>query len=297
MKRTKQKKPRARRGIAKPPGHSRLEPREVRLELLLAWGGFFTTPQAALAGGYPKPRRAQRRLRVPLDRGHTKIVLQGGALHRPSIHVLTELGREYLIEKGLLDPSYRVPRLPREQKRAHALLVRDVFAAFAAADGTGKLRLQDFRFEGELTRAEPFRRLGLVPDALATIVLNSGESKTICVEADASTETTTTLRKKFSRWRALLDGWQSPWPLLLIVTPGEGRRRTLAGILSEAGLGSHCLTVLISELPNLVGAMSTPHDPVARPDRSERRTIVSQPPRVTVLSTEPGAAFRALRSQ
>ena len=260
-------------------------------------GWILTTPQAALAGGYPKPRRAQRRLRVPLDRGHTKIVLQGGALHRPSIHVLTELGREYLIEKGLLDPSYRVPRLPREQKRAHALLVRDVFAAFAAADGAGKLRLQDFRFEGELTRLEPFHRLGLVPDATATVVLKSGESRTVCVEADGSTETTTTLRKKFLRWRAVFDGWHPPVPILLVVTPREGRRRTLAGIMNEVGLASHSLALLATELSSFVGDISTPHDPIARPDHSARRTIVSQPPRVTVLSTEPGAAFRALRSQ
>jgi hypothetical protein len=290
-------KARARRGVAKAPGHTRLGVREERTQLLLAWAGFLTTPQVTLAAGYPKPRRAQSRLRVLLDHGQTKIILQGGALHRPSIHMLTDLGREHLVEHGLLDPAYRIPRLPREQKRAHALLVRDVFAALAAADGMGRLRLQDFRFEGELSHVEPFRQLGLVPDAMATVVPESGQSRTLCLEADASTETTTTLRKKFSRWRALLDGWVRPLPLLLVVTARDGRRCTLAAIMTETGLDTIGIVRLRSDLQNFVNELNTTRDPSARLGRSERGTVLSQPSRVTVLSSQTNAAFRLLRSE
>lgn len=282
------------RGVARPPGHRQIEPREERTQLCIAWSGFLTTHQAMLAGGYPTLRRAQHRLRVLLDHGHTKVVLQGGALHRPSIHILTDRGREYLIERGMLDREYCSPRLPREQKRFHAIMVRDVFAALAAADGVGRLRLQDFLFEGDLSRREPYCRLGLIPDAVATVTGRSGIPETVCVEADAGTETTTTLRKKFARWRAVFDGWQVPLPTLLVVGSREGRRRTLEVMLREAKLDRHALVLLTSELERFIDRLGTSHAPAARVGRSERRTVVVQLPRVTALSGAPGAAFRAL---
>lgn len=284
-------RPRARRGVAQAGRHTRPGPREERALLLLAWAGFLTTAQVAKAARYPSLRRAQRRLRVWLDRSFTRVSLQSGALHLPSIHAPTSKAREYLTEAGRLGPNYPVPRLPRPQKRAHALLVRDVFVAFARADTEARLRLEDFQFENDLARVERFRAARLIPDGIAT-VFRDGERFTVAVECDTGSETTTTLRKKFASWRRLLDAWRPPRLTLLAVVEREGRRRTLARLMTEAGMGEMSLAVLVDELDAVVDALTWPHEVAARGGRTERRTA-----RVQVVEDveNPGGSRGAFR--
>lgn len=285
-------KPRATRGVPQTDRHTRLGPREDRALLLNVWAGFLTTAQSAEAAGYPSLRRCQRRLRVLLDRGLTRVELQSGALHLPSLHVPTRKAIERLIEDGRIPADYRVPRLPRAQKRAHALLVRDVFAAFAAAETRGALRLDDFRFDSELAREEPFRAAGLIPDGIATVSMGSGEAVTVAVEADTGTETTTTLRKKFAKWRAVLDVWHPPRLTLVVVCEREGRRSTLMRLVTEARIDETGLAILAGDVRALVTSLTAPHGSVAAPTRVEWRTHVIGPAALTTDSVAAGPPAR-----
>ncbi|HET9929578.1 MAG TPA: replication-relaxation family protein [Polyangiaceae bacterium] len=287
-------KSRARRGVPQPTSLTRPGRKERRALLLTVWAGFLTTAQIAEAAGYSSLRRAQRRLRTLLDRGHLRVELQSCALHLPSLHVPTRRAIETLIEDGELPAGYRPPRLPRAQKRPHALLIRTVFIAFAAAETRGALRLTDFRFDSHLTREEPFHGIGLIPDAIATLALPDGSYATIAVEADAGTETTTTLRKKFAKWRAILDMWQPPRFTLLVVAEREGRRRTLARLMTEARIGDVGLAVVAAEVRGFVASLAEPHGPAARSDRAERRTRVLEPREVAGDRHVVGAAFRVI---
>jgi len=186
-----------------------------------------------------------------------------------------------------------VPRLPRAQKRAHALLVRDIFAAFAAAEAQGQLRLDDFQFDSDLGRMEPFRTVGLIPDGIATM-RGANNTVTIAIEADTGSETTTTLRKKFTKWRAVLDVWNPPGLTLLVVAERQGRRQTLARLMSEARLDEIGVALLVSEARSFVDGVAAPFDLAARGNRAERRGGVVQ---VRDIAEAPGAtqpAFRVL---
>ncbi len=283
---------RLKRGIRARTTRSRIEPRDQRVLRLLAWAGFLTTQQLRIANGYPSLRRTQQRLRALLDHDWLRTELQDQALHRPSIHLLTTQAKEQLVQEGVIDEGYRIPRLPRASKRSHALLVRDVFAALAGGDASLQFRFEDCRFEGDLAREEPFRSIGLIPDAVATVRKRSGEIITWAVEGDAGTETTTTLRKKCQRWRAVLDIWQPPELTLLFVTLREGRRKTLESLAGETGLRSVAVTALTDHIQNLVAALESAHEPHVQSIRAERRTSLAKP-RVTVLdSPSPNGAFR-----
>ena len=263
-------KSRAVRGVPQVGRHTRLGPREDRGLLLLVWAGFLTTSQLAMAAGYPTVRRAQRRLRVLLDHGLTRSELQSGALHLSSLHVPTRKAVERLVEDGRISADDRMPRLPRAQKRAHALLIRDTFAALAAAEVRGALRLDDFRFDSDLTREEPFRAAGLIPDGIATV--SAGDSPgTVALEVDTGNETTTTLRMKFAKWRAILDVWHPTGLTLLVVAEREGRRQTLARLMSEARIGEVGVAMLAMDVHAFVASISSPDDLAARGGRTERR--------------------------
>jgi hypothetical protein len=286
---------RARRGVPDHGRSTRPGPREQRVLLLLAWAGFLTTEQVRLAGGYPTLRRAQRRLRTLLDHGLIRAELQGGVLHRPSIHLPTAAARERLMADGELQPGYRVPRLPRAQKLGHALLVRDVFAAFAAADLGRGCRLEDFRFDSDLSDEEPFHSAGLVPDAIASVRLASGGVKTFAVEADTGCETSPTLRRKLARWRAVLDVLRPQPVTLLAVATRETRRRTLAELMLEARINEDGVAVLVTDVASVLLPWGTPHDYAVQPGRSERRSALAQPLRVVVVSRGRPGPFWTLR--
>lgn len=287
---------RARRGVPQAGRLTRPGPREERALLLLCWAGFLTTSQLASAAGYPSLRRAQRRLRVWLDRGFTRVELQSGALHLPSLHVPTARAREYLVEAGRLDAGHVVPRAPRPQKRAHALLARDVFVGLLAAEVRGELGIADFQFDSDLTRSEPYRSAGLIPDGVAVLEVAT-ERKTLALEADTGSETTTTLRKKFTKWRGIVDGWTGPDLVLLAIATGDGRRRTLERLMREAGLGDVSQVVVRDELHHVVRGLAQPRDLYVRHGRTERRTSIAQDPETAGVGRGRERAFRVFEDE
>jgi hypothetical protein len=286
------KRERAKRGAAQTGRHNRLGPREIRALLLLAWASYLSTNQLQRGAGYTTLRRAQRRLRVPLDHGLTRVVLQSDALHRPSLHLLTPSGCEYLVERGLAEARLRPGRPPRAQKRLHGLLIRDVFVEFLHAEIRGALTLEDFRFDSDLTHDALNQEHGLIPDGLATVREPDGASRVIAIECDTGEESTKTLRKKFSRWRTALDAWRRERCALLVVAIGDNRLRTIGQILRETRLDDCALAILSKGLTQAIEAITTPHDHAARPGRSERRTVVAQLPRLQVISPPANQPFR-----
>jgi hypothetical protein len=289
---TRTKHVRAKRGTAQVGRHNRLGPREIRALLLLAWATYLSTNQLHRGAGYTTPRRAQRRLRVPLDHGLTHVVLQSEAMHRPSLHLLTSAGCEYLIEHGLADARLRPGRPPRAQKRRHGLLIRDVFVEFLHAEIRGALTLEDFQFDSDLTRDPLNEEHGLIADGLAIVREPNGAGRIFGIECDTGEESTKTLRNKFSRWRTALDEWRRERCTLFIVATGESRLRTIGLILRETGLNDCAFTILSKDIAQAIEAMTTPHDHAARPGRSERRSVVAQLPRLRVISSRPNSAFR-----
>lgn len=292
---TQTKRERARRCATQEGRHSRLGPREIRALLLLAWASFLSTAQLRRGVGYTTPRRAQRRLRVPLDQGLTRVVLQSEAMHRPSLHLLTTAGCEYLVEHGLVDGAPRPGRPPRAQKRQHALLIRDVFVELLHAEHCGALALEDFRFDSDLTRDWLHTDHGIIPDGLALVRATGGAGRMFGIECDTGEESTKMLRKKFASWRSALDSWHRERCTLLVVATGEKRLRTIGGILRDCRLDACALTLLASDIERVIDVVAAPHDHAARPGRTERRTVVVQVPRLQVVSAGTNAAFRHQR--
>lgn len=253
---------------------------ERDLEVLseIAWAGILSTSQICRLH-FPSRRRTQRRLRALLDHGLVRAHLQGEALHRENIYTLTPLGVDRLFEVGAFpDGPPRVFRIPRPQKLGHALAVREVFVALRMAEREDRLRLTDFRFEEELAGGWLGRDAGLIPDGLA-VVERSGSEQVLVLEVDLGTETSTTLRPKLAAYRRAFDcglGYLgSATTRLLVAAVSEPRSATLLRLSTEAGLGDRGRVVLLDALPDFIRAW-WPHEPAARPDRTERSVTEPQ---------------------
>ena len=263
----------------------------------LAWAGVLTTAQLQRLH-FPSRRRAQRRLRALLDHGLVRAHLQGELLQRDNLYTLSQLGLDRLVEEGAFpDGPPALARVPALPKQRHALAVRDVFVAFRAEEQAGRFALADFRFEGDLAREPAFKGHAIIPDALA-VVAARGREASVLVEVDAGTETTTTLQAKFAKWREAFGArhgvFGAAMTRLAVVALREGRRRTLARIVEEAGLAARTATLLLDTLPAYLAA-SWPHDPAARPGGTERPP---SPPKTAALPGDGDAdeaAFRPAR--
>lgn len=270
--------------------------RDLRVMEDLAWAGVLSTAQVERLH-FPSRRRTQRRLRALLDHGLVRAHLQGELLQRDNLYTLSQLGLDRLVEEGAFpDGAPVLARVPAVPKQRHVLAVRDVFVAFRAQEQAGRFSLTDFRFEGELAREPAFKDHGIIPDALA-VVSTGGSEVSVLVEVDAGTETTTTLKAKFAKWREAFGsrhgvfGAATTW--LAVVALREGRRRTLGRLVEEAGLLPRTETLLVDALPARL--TSWPHDPAARPGVTERPAFL---PKSTVSpgAGEAGeAAFRPVR--
>jgi hypothetical protein len=244
----------------------------------IAWAGVLSTRQVCRIH-FPSRRRAQRRLRALLDHGLVRAHLQGEALHRENVYTLTSLGVDRLIERGAFpDGPPRPFRVPRPQKFAHALAVREVFVAFRSAEREERLRLTDFRFEEELAGGWLGRDAGLIPDGLA-VVESGGSEQVLLVEVDLGTETTTTLRAKLAAYRRAFEcglGFLgSATTRLLVAAVSETRGATLLRLSAESGLGDRRSVVLLDGLPDFI-RIWWPHEPSAPPGHGERSASGSE---------------------
>lgn len=270
-------------------------PRDLDFLGTLYWAGVLSMPQIERLF-FPSRRRAQQRMRALLDRGLVRAHLQGDALHRPNVYTLTPAGRTLLIDAGRLAPDTAAPRaLPRLSKLAHALAVREVFAAFLGAEHAGHLRLDDFRFDGDLGAEPVFRGARLVPDALA-LVSHDEETRTIGIEVDLGTEPHAVLKAKLANWHRLLGQASGVVPAsaaLLLVAPKEGRRTSLVRLAADAGLAGRALVLAPEELGAALVA-GWPWEAFAPPIRAERRGKATEDSGFTPLSPAEDEAFRPL---
>lgn len=244
----------------------------------LAWARYLGTGQIA-ALHFPSRRVAQRRLRALLDRGFVGASLQGGALHADSIFRLAPAGVRWLAEDGADEGVLAATRAPRLRSLPHGLAVRDVFVVLRRAEARAELVLDDFLFEGDLMGAEPFRRVGIVPDALAVLGLGEG-ARRLAFEIDLGTEPLAVLRGKFARYASAFAAGAVD-ELVVVV---HGARRLLATLLEQARLPSSRV-VHHADLAQDLGACSrAPFAPPLRPARTPLASESAVPPRESVLS-------------
>ncbi|MDB4931668.1 MAG: Replication-relaxation [Myxococcaceae bacterium] len=270
--------------------------RDLDLLGVLYWAGLLSMPQLERLF-FPSRRRAQQRMRALLDRGLVRAHLQGEALHRPNVYTLAPTGRSLLIDAGRLGPEAAPPRaLPRVSKLAHALAVREVFAAFLGADRNGHLRLDDFRFEDELVAEPAFRGAKVIPDALALVTREEG-MRTVGIEVDLGTEPHAVLRAKLETWRRLVEHGRSEavptTTALLLTASSEGRRASLLRLASEVGLAARTLALLPNHLGTAL-AEGWPWTLFAPPLLAERRGMRSEDVEFTPLLVDENEAFRPL---
>lgn len=285
---------RLKRGVADPGARNVVgEGRDRDVLELIVWAGYLTTGQVA-ALRFPTRRRAQRRLRALLDHGLVRAHLQGDSLHRDNFYTPTPRALEWLAERDAFpEGPPRVLRLPRPQKLAHALGIRDAFVEFVRAEREGLLALDDFLFDGDLTRDPRFVPYRLVPDGVAA-VRRGADAFTVGVEYDRGTETTATLRVKFANWRAALAGAQACGAphRLLVVARGVRRAASVRRLLAETGVDAW--SELVGEgAAGALLASGWPFGPAARAGRTERPVPSPETPGFRAIGLVPPAAFGA----
>lgn len=264
--------------------------RDVELLELVAWAGLLTTSQVAQLL-FPSRRTAQRRLKACADHRLVRMHQQG-ALHLERFVTLTATGVEFLIEHGLGEESIRPGRAVRQQKLAHTLAIRQVFTEFICAEQQRGRQLDDFLFDGDLSRTEPYQSAGIVPDGLATrSTPPDGPTLTTAVEVDLGTETTKTLRRKLgaygSIWRAEVA--TAPDDLLCVVRT-DSRRRLIERLAQEAGIRTRTRVVRLTELPEVARECTRP---VFAPTvRAARIAAPAQSSEFRPVSNSSSAAFR-----
>lgn len=257
----------------------------------IVWAGYLTTGQVT-ALRFPTRRRAQRRLRALLDHGLVVAHLQGDALQRETFFTPTPKALAWLDERGAFPTGApRTLRLPRPQKLAHALGIRDVFVAFLLAEREGRFTLGDFRFDGDLTRDPTFAPRRLIPDGLASVA-RDGASFRVGVEYDRGTETTTTLRVKFRAWRELLAESSAPPLRLLAVVRGSRRADSVERLLAEVGAAPWSAVVEEGSAGDLL-ARRWPFELAARAGRTGRPTASPEAMGFRPLGVAAPAAFGA----
>lgn len=230
------KKARVQRLVANSATSSVVGKADEDLLSLIVWAGFLTVTMMLRITPRSR-RRAQRRVRVLFDHGLVRAHLQGEALHREQVYIVTQKGIEYLVEHGLLeDGRLRPTRLPRLARLPHALFVRSIFTEFVVAEREAVLDRVDVRFDEELAADPLYQTARLVPDAVLGLS-RAGITVQLGVEADRGTETLSTVRGKLRRWANLLSvGAQTPGSLptaLLIVVLGDRRRMTIERVAAE----------------------------------------------------------------
>lgn len=240
-------------------------PRDLEVLRSLAWAGYLSTEQVRRLH-FPSTRTAQRRLRALLDHGLARAHLQGAALHLENVWTLTPTGAARLEATG--STNVRAGRAPRLQKLAHGLAIRDVFVAFVLAERAGVFTLEDFRFDGDLATEPLFQAARIVPDCLA-ILEKGGSAAVIGCEVDLGSETTATLRVKFSAWEGLLARGALGGARLLVAVRDESRGRTVECVLREVGCPAS--VVLLSD--PLAMPASTLADLCAWAVRAERTGV------------------------
>lgn len=272
--------------------------RDLEILASLAWAGVLSTAQL-LRLHFRARRRAQRRLRELFDHGLVRAHLQSDALERENIYTLAPEGLDLLIERGAFpDGAPPLVRVPAPGKLRHALLARQVFVELRRAHLDGMLALDDFRFEGELTREPSFRTHALIPDALALVRVDA-RPETWAIEVDAGTETTTVLRAKFDKYARAFAAAQglfsSPALSLVVLAPRAGRQQTLATIVSAAGLSTRTRVLLIDAFgPSLTTGRA--QGPGATGGRTERPARPAELPSVQRECADERAAFRPRRA-
>jgi len=197
----------------------------------VAWAGFLSTAQVERLL-FPSRRVAQRRLRAALDMGLLRASLQSDALHEDNLHTLSREGRRLLERERVFEGPLPKSGFPRPAKRAHALLVRDVFAEFLMSERDGLGLVHDLKFDRDLAVVEPFRSERLIPDLLAELEVNG--RLVVGVECDLGTEPLRVFAAKLTRWRFVLE--RRGVHELLVVAEPERRQRRLRSLLVEAHL-------------------------------------------------------------
>lgn len=283
-------------------GSHRLEPdrdatsevcdRELRALELNARAEYLTTGMFERVL-FPSRRRAQRRLRVLLDHGLVRAHLQGEALHREQVYTVTMRGLERLHEEGLLAAIPKHPaRLPRPQRLAHALLTRAVFIECVAAVEEKVIERVDVRFDDELAAEPIYQAARLIPDALLSLTRGVVTVRVGC-EVDRGTETTTTLREKFRRWKRILGAAEEVGAVLptviLTVVEGDRRRATVERLAMEVLPATSVRVVRLADIEALLDA-GWPHGGAAE----GHRTGAPQGAVFRPVTDAPATTFRAL---
>lgn len=216
---------RALRSVPALKPRERITKRDLDALATLAWAGVLTTQQVARAG-FPSIRVAQRRLRALLDYGLIASTLQGDSRHRDNLHVVSRKGRELLRDKSLFAEGVPRSGFPRPGKCAHVLALRDVFVDLLNAERSGAFRIVDMKFDRDLSRLDPFRRHGLIPDLLLEVE-TGGLRRAVGIEVDLGTEPFRVLESKVARWRLVLASGDVN-ELLVIATSARRRARLAA---------------------------------------------------------------------
>lgn len=224
-----------------------LQARELDALASIGWAGILSTSQVWRLH-YPSRRKTQRRLRVLLDHRLVCASLQGEMLHRDTLWRLTRRGAAVLADSGRTAEEIAPGSLPRPTKLAHALAIRDVFVAFCLIERAGLFALEDFRFDDELTTAEPFRLARVIPDGFALLRRGSVFTR-VGIEVDRDSQSRRVVEAKLAAWRPLLGGTVGT---LLVVTTSERRRDTIATIAERAGIGGR---VRLMMLESVLGAI------------------------------------------
>lgn len=243
---------------------------------------------------YPSRRRAQRRLRVLVDHELVRAHLQGDALHREQVYTVTVRGFDLLAEHGYVElGKLRPVRLPRPQRLAHALLTRAVYIECVAAEREKIIERVGVRFDDDLAAEPLYQAARLVPDAL--LALTRTTTVRVGVEVDRGTETTTTLREKFRRWKGVLDAAveaQAVLPAtLLVVVAGARRRVTVERIAHEALPAARVTVVHLDDLEGMLRS-GWPHQVAA----GARHTVAPQGLVFRPVTEAPAPTFRAVEA-
>ncbi len=265
-----------------------LDERLLRALGLLHWARVLRTSQLERLL-FPSRRRAQKRLRALFDAGLVRAHVPSRALHEENVYTLSRLGADRLLEaEWVTEP--KPTRLPRPQKLAHTLAVRDVFVAFVNAAWTGRFELVSFHFEEDLGREGMFAGAGVIPDAIAEVERDRHRALVI-IEVDLATETSSSLRDKWQKWRRWM-ATAPPATRMLVTTPTESRAHLVKRLAGEQGLLAQVM--LFEELDSWLCRAQWTQPPDALPGRTVRPPGTTKRPEIPP-QREPGAsAFRRL---
>lgn len=161
-------------------------------------------------------------------------------LNRPNLYVLTDAGRELLVEAGIESDDLHVAR-PVPRVDPHLMALNDLRLALTLASRSRSgIEVTRFLADHDLRRVDGTN--GYIPDALVVIEEEGAEAVKLVVEIDLGGERAVQFAPKIETTVMLARAGRSVWGLTppwrpVVLVPTASRLRTLAGTIVRGGGG------------------------------------------------------------